>query len=713
MTSESFQRGLPWAIRYALRRVRFWLVTVATFDGIALAALGIVLVGWLSLVVDFGFEPDLPTRVVLLAFGLGAIVWLTFRYVVARLLARPNDRQLAMLLERRLPELGDRLVTAIELLNGPHPFSDPFVVEATMQANERLEGFSMRRILRISNVWRHGLLLLAALAITLTLVSTFPVTASTWFERVALLRPIRYPRATHLLFDHFEDGTAKVAKGRDFEFNLAADPDGVVPERVRLKFWMRESGTSGSSYLTKIGSHRFRHVFQDVLEPITFWVRGGDDSSDYLRLIVVEAPVLEKVTLHSDYPAHTRLGERETELTGGQIPLPFGTQATLTLGCNKPLQSMRCLVGEEEMPIERLDERTFSVRFPVEQSLALRITYEDIDGIGPEETFPIDIISVPDEAPYVQASPEGIGTSVTPRARLPIRLSVKDDHGIADLAFRVRRGRSESASSEPTNEESASEEELVPIAMAEPLSRKVRVLGVFDLLERDLSANETLSLSVQATDGDLLTGPKTGTSETFPFRVVTAEDLLSLLSQRELALRQRFEQIIRELVEAREGLEPLHDEQSATPTRRRLHVERILHRLRKSENEVGGVLGDFREIALEIDNNRIESDALRQRLASGIIRPLDAMTGEDFPACKSVLASLRDAPEGDIAEPLQVAEAHLDRLIRTARSILESMEKMESFNEVVALLKQILEDQEELTEKTRLERKKRVLDLLR
>src|SRR5690606_33207887 len=70
----------------------------------------------------------------------------------------------------------------------------------------------------------------------------------------------------------------------------------------------------------------------------------------------------------------------------------------------------------------------------------------------------------------------------------------------------------------------------------------------------ELSVGQKLILTLFASDADDVTGPHESHGEVYSFSVVSAEELLAQLYDKEMNLRQRFEQIIAEVGETREDL---------------------------------------------------------------------------------------------------------------------------------------------------------------
>jgi hypothetical protein len=245
-----------------------------------------------------------------------------------------------------------------------------------------------------------------------------------------------------------------------------------------------------------------------------------------------------------------------------------------------------------------------------------------------------------------------------------------------------------------------------------------------------------LTLLARAQDFyNLADKPNVGVSEQFTLEVVTAEKLLAGLEAREIALRRRLEQIISELNDSRDSLlrvrageieipekaaETLDPEGSTTnkltPEQqlarekelRLLRVQRALQQVRKSWQEVAGVADSFDLIREELINNRVDTQERKERLQELIATPLHRTTENEFPALENKLLELEPALENaKVGTPLaEQTIRQSNELIANLEQILQKMLKLESYNEILDLVRTILREQQSIREETKREQKR-------
>lgn len=182
-------------LRHRLRRLRI----VDGAVGVTLAGVTLVVASFL---LDYALVLPWGVRLVFLAVGFGILG----RQLVERLLrplSRPvSDRDLAVLVEDRNPELRQSLITAIELGAGGGEgarYASPELLQSVIDDVERRVGqISFERIFRLGRLLRASALLGIALAVVAGVTSTFPSHAGIWFERNVLLASVRWPKSIQL-----------------------------------------------------------------------------------------------------------------------------------------------------------------------------------------------------------------------------------------------------------------------------------------------------------------------------------------------------------------------------------------------------------------------------------------------------------------------------------------------------------------------------------
>ena len=719
-----------------------WLVRLYVgLEGLAAVVLVLGSAFWLGLAIDWIWEPAASTRVVLgLLFGL-AVAMVATRRLFTRILARLPNSSLALLMERTYPQLRESLVTTIEASDGRSSSVD----HATMLRRTSREAAEAMQHVRLSRIFQFRPLLwqsCAATAMVLSIVAFAMLQNDAfgfWIERMRLSdRP--WPRRVQLSVVGFDQREGRcvenVARDDDFQLQVQASIlDGhTAPEQVEIHYRLTD-GRRGRDVMTRVGealpgrdaAQQFRYTFNHVVSNLEFDLVGGDDRIRHLRLHVVERPQIVHMLLECTFPPYMQRPPRTIPVSG-RVELPEGTRAVCRVVANKPLKQVRVRDPAQQQDLtttleaDRPQEVRFDLKVEAEDRMLL-LTMRDQDGVENREPYRVVISVLPDEPPEVSVQLRGIGSAVTPQASIPFVGRVSDEYGLEQLWFEYQIGKQ------------TPERRVMPTQPDG--ARKFSRLPRFDLAETDpeskqrlvaLQPGQQLMLSVKARDAyDLQEQPHVGSSQRFLLDVVTNSELRALLEKRELGLRQRFEALYEKMQGTHELLdrievqapepadEPLDPQElDRRGERDRLRVSGALQNVTQLAYETLGVADGFEEIVAELINNRVDTEELKQRLQHEIADPLRTISGESMPELEERLQNLqRKLTDQDEAQPsLQAAKAQGQVVLEAMKQVLDRMLELESYNELVELLRDIVADQKQLHEQTKQLRRKKLRSLL-
>jgi hypothetical protein len=150
-------------------------------------------------------------------------------------------------------------------------------------------------------------------------------------------------------------------------------------------------------------------------------------------------------------------------------------------------------------------------------------------------------------------------------------------------------------------------------------------------------------------------------------------------------------------------------------------VQRALQQSQKSVAEVLGVAAGFLDIREELINNRVDTEDRKNRLQEQIADPLNRTCAEQFPRLDERLAALEaKLRQGGAKVAADQAGPPADQAIDQANvvlgeleAVLAKMQDLETYNELLDIVRDLLKDQEKLIERTQQERKRQTLEELK
>lgn len=790
MATVQEQPHLADSVQSLLERLRLRIRRYVWIEGVASAVACLGAAFWILLAIDWMFEPPVLLRRAMIGLAAMAVGYVVYRLIVRRAFVPLSDSNMAVLLERRFSGFEESLLTAVDLTERDEQLAAltrEMLAHTCRDAEDRAAGVDVANVLNPQPLTRS---VAAAIALAVSIIIfalAFPSTFAFGMNRVTGMTDELWPRRSRLQVVGFENGEAVIARGDDIEVRVQADTAmELVPDTVQIRY-RTEEGARGRENMSREGNavagrdpyQDFKHTFQSVPSDRTFDVIGGDYRIRDLHIRVVESPTLVETALYCEYPKYMNRGPRELPVTG-TMQIPLGTRITVRAKANKEL-----LRAQIDYPTEGDkfatqvidpvgvdgDPRRFEFALQALNSdKTLSFTLFDTDGIHNRKPFLVSISAVPDEPPLVAVQLQGIGSAITPLARLPLVGTIKDDYGVAKTAFdfTVDAG-------DPREE---------PFAADPKAANEIVVKETFEVEPLAVKPGQKLVFGAKASDTYKLVDedqPHVGTSERFTLDIVTPDALRAMLESRELNLRQRFETVLQEMTDTRDSIArvtltpvdaappvkttgekaPAADAKSGdaktgdvktgatkkadsaktsdkgksteppkgTPApipaddeppiehpvaRESLRLERALQNSEKNAGETLGVATSFDAIREELINNRIDTEEWRVRLKDYIADPLKVVSTQMFPEFDRRLQTLRTKLTEPDAVPAarQRALAQADAILVEMATIRDKMLELESFNEAVDLLRAIISSEQTIADRTRERQKQKARDLL-
>ncbi|WP_146580005.1 polyketide synthase [Neorhodopirellula pilleata] len=808
-------RELLSQLRHQVRRYIVW-ESVLVLLAIALG------VFWIAFLIDYlpvrigGSEMPRSARGVVLVATLIAMAVFGWRYLISRYRRRLPDDSLALLIERHHPEIGGRLVTAVQLdteqrVGDSH--SPTFLASVHREAMQYVDRVDLKRVFRrepiVQKIWFVAPLLIAALIMAIASPQTFGraigrltlMSDSPWPRRASLeMVGVEVPiitadesdsGATELL--PFEEKVLRLARGSNATLRVRAAGEElghVVPELCTVAYY-DDDGNRGQSNLRRVG--RVVDGYQTFVldgpplaslsKSVTLSIRGLDDRLSDFRIEAVEPPAIANLEMRVRYPNYLRVfddmtiadekavdqtlnyqagvrireGSRLTLVGSSSIPLgsvDVTASSLETTGATNvaPIDANRDEQAELNPDVEIAEDgMSFSLTLPdLREAVSIRMVPRDPTGISAQAAYRYFIGVVRDQIPETTMRLTGIGSAITPIAKLPVVATAKDDYGIesVQVLMNVQGKQDESETSEP----------LVQTHVLSPvLDRDGKTNLTIDL--RTLTDDKVLqpiqpgamvTIGTTAKDRFDLSTPHITQGELTRLQVVTPEELLASLERRELEFRSRLEQAIDETRRLKQSLTGIDGETAelAMPTEDELRSrQRVQLRIRQAElqaakttEELAGIVSGIDDLLLEMLNNRIDSVDRRERLQTGVRDPLNLVVTEPFPRLRRQIVELERilmtqtvASDGENESPRESspesgsqadsilkmrqavteAVATNDEILLQLSAVLEKMLDLESFNEILDLMRGLIDDQESLLDETEDAQKKRVLDLFK
>ena len=497
---------------------------------------------------DWLIHLDATVRLVALLGLAGLGSWLFFRSVVAPLVVRFQDLDIALRIEERWPGLNDRLASTIQFLRlseDDDRHGSPALRAATVrQTIDETRSIDFRQVIDARPTLKALGLALASVALGAIVFATAPALGTIALRRLFLpFGGDRWPRQTHLvLLD--KETPRTIARGEPFTLAVAVAKGDRLPPLARATYRF-DDGETFTESLRSIEGGTFRGRIETVARAFTFSVAAGDDTTSVrdIAVRVVPPPAIKDLTVRLIAPEYTKLGPKTLAPGQTQIRAVEGTRIEVEALANKPIAQAALHLGEALAPEPiRLDpsRSRLTSHFTVgAESTRFWFDLRDLEGFRNREATRYDVRAFRDEPPRVVIDEPANDRDVPAKAIVPVLFTIDDDFGIqsARLIYKIAAG-----GSEPT------EDVALPLWETEgeregPVKHQ-EVKHVWDLASLKLTPGSIVTFHADARDFDSLKGPNLGKSRELRLRILSDEDIAHEMDDARRELREETARIL-------------------------------------------------------------------------------------------------------------------------------------------------------------------------
>ncbi len=225
---------------------------------------------------------------------------------------------------------------------------------------------------------------------------------------------------------------------------------GEIPTSVRLIKYGLPREKNPDPIVIELGAKAegdiFEYRFGRVSGSFEFFVTGGDDEDEkpYFRVNVRTAPRVDELLVDYDYPDYInetgredREGVREYNVVG-----PRGTDVVMRFRSSADLAEFAIVLDENEAAAMKLeaeagDPRLFVWRFTLTDDHFYTYRLIGRNGAPSREAPNFNISAQPDLPPEIAIRmPDVSFLDVSPRAAIPLEFIVTDDHRVGEIVYR-------------------------------------------------------------------------------------------------------------------------------------------------------------------------------------------------------------------------------------------------------------------------------------
>jgi hypothetical protein len=555
-------------------RIRLFLV----FQGLVYLLFALLIAVLLDLGIDRLLRLHVSQRALLTGGLLVVLGVIVTRYLFSPASLPLSDEDVAVLIEHRNPQLGDRLISALQfdrMMASGKVMSPRMVERVKQEASQLATPIVTSAMIDRQRLGQLGLFCCGVLAAaTLAGIAIPAETWATWVNRNLVFGTEEWPYRCKVELVGFKDGVARIPYGDPFNLEARAlthrVKDGSLYEQAEALTIRYRFGGGRWQSVTVIGSideqlHTmvYRYPLGALLRPVEVTVQALDYRSPIHRVEIAARPELEVAQLEISQPAYTTAADasREQVLSAsGRVPVLVGSRITFRGRANKPLTSITVHRGSEVLPVTAqiaTGGHDFTFSFDAgdpKDPAGFRVALTDHEHVTSSNAAVFSLLVEPDALPQIRARLKGIGDRITRWASVPIEVEVRDRFGIGEVRLRYVLQRKRKPGEEAQREV---EGVLVQARYPQPGEQRFPLAVIRLDLEQEFerrramdptieppAEGDRLRLAIQATDYAGTDRVASAPPQEFSFPIVPDTELAAHLLAKQRRIRRQYSALL-------------------------------------------------------------------------------------------------------------------------------------------------------------------------
>jgi hypothetical protein len=610
-----------------------------------------------------------------------------------------DDLTSAARIGKAFPAVADRLVNILQLQNERGDrlrFSVELMNAARSDLEEQLSGLDFVRAVDDARPrrWRRIAGSVAVLGALTVLVSPSGFLGSA-YRLVHFGEVFGAPAAFRIVVD---PGSREVVKGSDVM--IVARIEGAGPSSVTL-VTSHPGEQVSEEYLLQPGPDGLlRHEFKALKLTTAYSLRAGDVRTQEFLLTVVDRPLITRLSLTVTPPAYTRLPAQELEDNVGDAAVLAGTRVQFRIEASKNIVDGAIVLHDSTAILLQAHGATASGSLVVRRECVYHLRIVDRQGVENADPVQNTLRVIPDAPPTVAIIVPGTNIDLTDNTSLGLLVKIGDDYGFTSMRLSYRLVQS-------SYEQPAQRSTAITIPLNGASGTEALVPYTWDLKPLHLVPEDVVAYSVEVTDNDRVTGPKTTVSETYTLRLPSFEEVARDVDERHEASLQGMQQALSEAKEAQKDLEELQQdlrrEQQKLDWQNQKKSEELLKRyedIRKSVEQANATVDRMME---EMQKNRMLSPETLEKYQE-LQRLMEELNSPELAeALKKLQESMQQPNPEALRQALQqfsVSEENFRKSLDRTIQLIKRLHIEQKMDALVRRAEEMQKTQEELGNRT-------------
>ncbi|MDW8109918.1 MAG: DUF4175 family protein [Candidatus Kryptonium sp.] len=673
---------------------------------LAVAVIVLALIGIIEM--EFYFD-SLIRKFIFYSLGFAFVLSFSF-YVLPPILKlfglirSKNDIELAKLVWIKHPEVGDKLVNALQIyeqkLASNVIYSTELIDSAFAQLAEDILKIDWDKVdtSKSNRKILTSLSILGILVLVLTLLPDF---------RNSFVRILNYDEKFLKPRDYIvkvEPGDTTIAKGSNVKIKIHTIPQKPsLPNPSEIELYLAQEGVknfeSKKIKSDAISAGKFEYELYNVRTPIKYFVKVKELETEKFKIEVIERPIVKLLKVQLSYPSYTGLAPVYLEDNIGDITAITGTIAKFEILSNKSLDSAKIVFNNGFTTNLNVSGTNATGNVKLFRSGTYYIELKSKDGLKNDQPVEYKVNIIQDEYPKVQILRPEKSIDISRDMQVGILAKISDDFGFTKLrlAYRLSFSRYVKAWDEfkfieiPINKNKSEQE----------------VLYVWDLSELELAPDDVVSFYLEVFDNDIVSGPKATKTEIYTIRFPSLHEILAQVEQSHTEVYQDMKEVFEMAKKLRREMDEIEkDLKKGTfkaDWQRQQQIQNIAKQYEELQKKIKETGQKLQDLIQRMEENRLLSPETLEKY----LELQQLLNQLDIPELRELMKRFEQAMQNlspdmirQALEKFQFSEENFRRSIERTLNLLKRIQVEQKLNEILRQTEQLIEKQEELRKRT-------------
>jgi len=620
----------------------------------------------------------------------------------AGVLSNHTDEEIARLIGKHFPTVGDRLENTLDLaamIERNDQFSSRELIEVSLEhfhrSTERInfaEAVSYTGV--INNMRIVGAVTVALFVTIIISGSPFAVAAERlWNHNKEYERSLPF---TILV----EPGDVEIVKGETVSVRARVVPNGTqpVPPEVTLAFAEEGIAVEQRFAVRQDSNKTFSYQFASLKNSLHYKFDVEGISSKQYKVSVTDRPFVRSLSVVITPPAYSQLPRQQLDENVGDIMALAGSNIHWTITSNKEIDKGFIVFKDgSELPLKNRNGE-YTASYVVMHPTSYYIELEDTRGITTNTVIEYGIKIIPDAFPTVEILSPGRNIDITEQMTLPMTFKVNDDFGVRrlQLSYRLVQSRFAQAEQNYTN-----------VVLFDTLKLTDGVVDYeWNLSSLGLVPEDVVEYFAEVFDNDNINGPKSGRSQTYLLRLPSLDEVFADADKAHNDALKTMEQALKEAEELKKNVDELSNDLKRNQTmewQKQKKAEELAKKYEEIQKKVDEVRKQTEELMEHLQNN----NALSQETLEKYLELQKVMQQLNSPEFQEAMKRMQQAMQSISPEQMreaiqqaQFSEEQFRKSIERTINLLKRIQVEQKVDEAVKRAQEMMREQEAIQKET-------------